>query len=146
MDNSDKLRPFKAYAYYFREGETLTFDPWDVSASASSKTSTTQALSSVDLTLMAGGLPRTMRLVSGPSARDVPLLPGPAGGLEMRVGGEGGYAWKRIEDLSAIDLPVRFEASQASKARLAFDRIGSSAALRLEGLAYRFGLGGRDRS
>ena len=68
-----------------------------------------------------------MRLVSGPAARDVPFLPGPAGGLEMRVGGDGGYAWKRLDDLSAIDLPVRIDAPQAATARLAFDRNRASA-------------------
>ena len=126
--SSDRLKPYKAYAYFFRPQETLTFDPWAASASAAPKASAAPPLSSVDVSLEAGALPRSMRLVSGPAARDVPFLPGPSGGLEMRVGGDGGYIWKRLDNLSAIDLPVRFDAPQAVSARLAFAHKGAASA------------------
>lgn len=120
------VQAFKGYAYYFQDGEVLTFDPWHARVSATMAKPAASQVASLDVVVQAEGIRQSMRLLSGPGARNVPFLPAPGAGVEMRVGGGGGYMWKRVESLAGIDEAAVFRTSAPTPARL--DLIRSDAA------------------
>lgn len=124
------LKAFTGYAYKFAEGESLTFNPW--SALAPSPVLAKVAFpagpeSSVGVTLKAEGRTRTMRFVAGPEVREMPFLPAPGTGLELRVGGKGGWFRKKVEDIQGIDEPLEIRSPSRLQGRLELDLQGKAA-------------------
>jgi hypothetical protein len=113
------LEPWEAYAYYFRPGETLTFDPWNARTpkGATGKIAVEKPVG-VEVRLTSGAESRSMRFASGASTGSIPYLPAPGASLEMRVGGRGGYFLKQVANLRGIDESVRIYSPQARNANL----------------------------
>jgi hypothetical protein len=65
-----------------------------------------------------------MQLFAGGGNRELPYLPAPGGGLEMQVGGDGGWFAKKVEDLLGIDEPVIIRSPAAARGRLELTREG----------------------
>lgn len=122
-NNAGLLLPFRGYAYYFRAGETLWFNPWEaVSQNTAKKPAAAPAERTLDVTFQSGPLTRSMSLRTGPGAFDIPHLPAPGSGFDMRVGGKSGYLWKKVETLRRIDEPLVFRAAEVTQGRLSVPR------------------------
>ena len=101
---TSSLEGFKGYAYYFLAGETLTFDPMSDGKTGPQVTAKIAALpAGLDVVVTSPSNQARMTLHESQAFRNVPYLPSFGGGLEMRLGGEGGYLQKRIPSFKAID-------------------------------------------
>ena len=115
------LKPFAGYAVYVPSAETLTIDPSDTAAppsAAHAKAASFAGAGRIRLGVESALGRSSMALVRGPGEYPIPFLPSPASGLELRVGGDGGYWIKPVKDLSGIDEPVEIRA--AASGTLAF--------------------------
>jgi hypothetical protein len=107
------LPPFTGYAYFSRTKAKLVFDP--ACPAASPKTAvrpSTRVQVGIQTTFGASA----MSLMRGEGEYPIGFLPAPAAGLELRVGGGGGYLMKPIADPSRIDEPVEIRSAHAGPA------------------------------
>lgn len=123
-NDAEKLLPFRGYAYYFRPGESLFFDPWKpmTQSSLARASALNRVEPSVEVAFRSGALTRSMSLRSGPTAFDIPYLPVPGGGIDMRVGGKAGFLWKKVESLNRIEEPLSLRSLEAGLGRLDLSR------------------------
>jgi hypothetical protein len=115
------IPPFRGIAYYSTQPETLVIDPGD----------TTPSVPVVALAKAAAGSGRIrvgiespwgvsgMALVRGAGEYPMRFLPSPSSGLELRVGGDGGFWIKPIKDMQRIDEPVEIRSDREGAARFA---------------------------
>lgn len=100
----DVLAPFRGYAYNFRKGEVLTFNPFAGVSSPKAAVSQARALE-VRLTGDGGGFTRAW-LTDSPLRPAIPFLAAPGGGLELRLGGGDGFLRKKLAGLDRVDEPL----------------------------------------
>lgn len=117
---ADRLKPFTGYAYRFAPDEVLTFNPWYGFAPVPvpKRGDNLPPLGSVQVKLEVEGRTRSMQLLGGGGIREMPYLQAPGGGLEMRVGGKGGWFVKKVGDLLGIDESVVIRSPASARGRL----------------------------
>ncbi|MDQ3002541.1 MAG: T9SS type A sorting domain-containing protein, partial [Fibrobacterota bacterium] len=99
------LRGFYGYAFYSVPGEQLIFDPLADTASATPAIKTASAAPAAELhaRISSPWGASAATLSSMPGQINIPFLPTPASGPQLRLGGKGGYMIKAVSDPSRID-------------------------------------------
>lgn len=118
------LKPFEGYAYLYRVGETMIFDPWNANRPAGALKASAESETGVKLFLASGSSTRRMEFRDRRAARSIPFLAPPGGGPQLRVGGEGGFLRKAVENLAGLDEIVEIRAEKAQDGRLSLERLG----------------------
>ncbi|MEO7426467.1 MAG: hypothetical protein ABI036_14865 [Fibrobacteria bacterium] len=121
-DSIPSLQAFVGYAYYAEENEELVFDPFAVPAAA--KVASPDAIPDrLQAGLTFEGARSRMTLTTESGTVDVPVLPAPQAGAELRVGGKSGYMIKAVANAANIDEPMEIQASKAGTAAFTLLRL-----------------------
>jgi hypothetical protein len=123
------LKPFRGFAVYLPGNDILYFDPADTGASVAAKSGAGTATVRVGIQAGFGG--SSMDLVRGAGEYAIPFLPNPSPGLEIRVGGKGGYWVLPVDDLSRIDQPLEIRSARDGMARFSLAEDGRGPAFAL---------------
>jgi hypothetical protein len=121
-DSIPSLGAFVGYAYYAEEDEELVFDPFAVPAAAK-VASPASIPDRLQAGLTFGGSRSRMVLTTESNTVDVPILPAPQSGAELRVGGKSGYMIKAVANAANIDEPMEIQASKAGTAAFTLFRL-----------------------
>lgn len=117
------LKPFRGFAVNLPRADTLYFDPIDTGLAGAAKSAAGSARIRVGIEAAFGGA--SMALVRGAGEYPIRYLPEPSPGLEMRVGGDGGFWILPVDDLGRVDQPVEIRSSRAGIARFSLGEAGS---------------------
>ena len=125
---ADTLHPFQGYLVYAFKPTELVFDPFALPRSvAPAKRSAEVPRGTLGLVLSNGQESSSMAFYSGNAFRPTPYFAGLSSGLEMRVGGDGGYFLKPVARLDSIRTELEVFSEKEGVVTLAMP--GSGAAL-----------------
>ena len=117
----DGLEGFKGYAYYDEPGETSgilrSMESPNLQVRGGQSFCDREPPAGLDLILQVGGSRRSNRLLAGPG-RNLPFLPAPGNGLDMRVGDKAGFFRKVVANFSRIDEPLIVQSPAPLRGRL----------------------------
>jgi hypothetical protein len=123
------LKPFRGFAIYLTAKDVLYFDPLDTGSSAAAKSASATARVRVGIEASFGS--SSMALVRGAGEYPIRPLPEPSPGLQLRVGGSGGYWILPVDDLGRIDQPLEIRSAQDGIARFGLGEEGRGPAFAL---------------
>ncbi|MBW8890557.1 MAG: T9SS type A sorting domain-containing protein [Fibrobacteres bacterium] len=121
--------PLRGFAYYSAQAESLTIDPSDTTPPAPvahAKIAAGSGRLRIGVESPWGG--SSMALVRGAGEYPVRYLPMPSSPLELRVGGDGGFFLKPVDDLARVDEPVEIRSSREGTVRFILGESGQSPA------------------
>jgi len=124
--------PLRGFAYYSPQAETLTIDPSDTTPPAPvahAKIAAGSGRIRIGIESPWGG--SSMALVRGAGEYPVRYLPMPASALELRVGGDGGYFLKPLDNLDRVDEPMEIRSSREGTVRFVLGEGGQTPAFAL---------------
>jgi hypothetical protein len=119
VQSTEALKPFAGYAYFFRAGEELTWDPLARSVAAKSGSSLPEA---VALRASFSGTAAEIRL--GRDQGEIPGLPAAGTALDLRVGPGSGF-WRRNVALEGFAESLVLTSPAAGKAEFTFRSEGA---------------------
>jgi hypothetical protein len=124
--------PLRGFAYYSAQAESLTIDPSDTTPPAPiahAKIAAGSGRIRIGIESSWGG--SSMALVRGAGEYPVRYLPMPASALELRVGGDGGYFLKPVDNLGRVDERVEIRSGREGMVRFVLGEGGQAPAFAL---------------
>ncbi len=111
------LRDFEGYAVYSEQPDELVFDPFaDTTGQPALKPSALAFNRTLRLELKSDWGDSHMDLIADPDRINIPFLPSPGAGVQLRVGGKSGFMIKKVANLDAVDESVEIVAGHTGDA------------------------------
>lgn len=123
---ADTLHPFQGYLVYAFKPTELVFDPFAPRSAPPAKRGTEVPWGTLGLVLSNGQESSSMAFYSGNAFRPTPYFGGLASGLEMRVGGDGGYFLKPVVRLDSIRAKLEVFSEKDAVVNLAMQGSGAT--------------------